>query len=100
MIRWTRSARIAPGKFLQAVQFAKEISDYAKKFQGAPPVSVYLDSFGEIGTIRWFADYEDVAAWEKVANQLYADLEFINRVNQAADLFIPGSVHDSIMRSI
>ncbi len=28
MIRWTRSARIVPGKMLQAMQWAKEIAEY------------------------------------------------------------------------
>jgi hypothetical protein len=100
MIRWTRKAQIAPGKFVQAVQFAKEIAELGKKISKSPSVSVYLDTFGEVGTIRWFADFEDFAAWEKVANQLFANQEYLQKVNQAADLFIQGSASDTIMRAI
>jgi len=100
MIRWTRKAQIAPGKFVQAVQFAKEIAELAKKISKGPSVGIYLDSVGEVGTIRWFADYEDFAAWEKVANQLFANQEYLQKVNQAADLFIQGSASDTIMRAI
>ena len=53
MVRWTRSAQIASGKGMQAIQWAKEITEWANKkynFQ----MKVYLDYFGEVGTIRWF----------------------------------------------
>ena len=100
MVRWTRSARIVPGKFLQAVQFAKEIAELGVKVSKSPSVAVYLDSFGETGTIRWFADFEDFAAWEKVANQLYTNQEYLKKVSQGSDLFMHGSSSDVIMRSI
>jgi hypothetical protein len=38
-------------------------------------MSVYVDSFGEVGTIRWFAGYADLAAMEKVGNQIFMDQE-------------------------
>ncbi len=100
MIRWTRSARIAPGKLVQAMQFSKEISEFVKKVGGVPEISVYLDSFGEVGTIRWFIDYKDMAAMEKVGDQLLANTAYLEKVNKSADLFIPGSFHDTVMRAI
>jgi hypothetical protein len=100
MIRWTRSARIAPGKMLQAMQFAKEISEYVKRFDRIPPVSVYMESFGEVGTIRWYADYEDLASLEKGWNQLLSSPEYLDKVNQNAELFIPGSARETLMRAI
>ncbi|HUL22732.1 MAG TPA: NIPSNAP family protein [Thermodesulfobacteriota bacterium] len=99
MIRWTRSARIAPEKFPQAIQFAKEIADYSNK-KYKTQTSVYMDSVGEYGTIRWFCDFADFAAWEKVGSQLMADQEYLQKVNKAADLFIHGSVFDTVMRAI
>jgi len=99
MIRWTRSARIAPGKFIQAVPWAKEIAEFVNnkcKIQ----VSAYMDSFGEFGTIRWFCDYPDLAALEKVGNQLVADQEYLQKVSKGAELLIQGSVFDTVMRAI
>jgi len=100
MIRWTRSARIASsGKFAQAVQWAKEIAEFANK-KYKVQTSVYMDFFGEAGTIRWFNDYADLAALEKVRNQLMADQEYWQKVAKAADLFIEGSITDTVMRSL
>ena len=31
MVRWTRSSRIAPRKFVQGVRWAKEIAEFVKK---------------------------------------------------------------------
>jgi uncharacterized alpha/beta hydrolase family protein len=99
MVRWTRSAQIVMGKYLQAVQWAKEITEFLNK-KYKIQVSVYMDSFGEVGTIRWFVDYADFAAFEKLGNQLLADQEYFQKVNQATDLLIAGSVFDTVMRAI
>ena len=92
MIRWTRSLRITSAKYFpQATQWAKEIAEFvSKKYK--IQVSVYMDTFGEIGTIRWFCDYADLATMEKVANQLNTDQEYWQKVAQASDFFIHGSV--------
>jgi hypothetical protein len=99
MVRWTRSARIAAGKNLQAVKWAKEIADFDNK-KYKIQMSVYMDSFGEYGTIRWFVDFADLAALEKVGNQLMADQEHLQKLSQASDLFIQGSTYDTVMQSI
>jgi hypothetical protein len=76
LIRWTRSLRIASAKyFLQATQWAKEIAEFvSKKYK--IQVSVYMDSFNGIGTIRWFCDYADLATMEKVMSQINMDQEY------------------------
>ena len=53
MVRWMRSARIQGGKYLEAIAWAKEMAGYAEKAYGASKVHVFLDAFGDIGTIRW-----------------------------------------------
>ena len=98
MVRWTRSARIAPGKFIQGVQWAKEIAEFVNK-KYKIQVTVYMDSFGEAGTIRWFADYENLAALDKLGDKIFADQEYFKKLNQAADLFQAG-YFDTVMRAI
>lgn len=100
MVRWMRKARVAPGKFIEAVGFATEISGYVKKFEGLPPVHVFIDSFGDITTLRWIVDYESLAAMEQVSTQMMSDQDYLNKVNSSAHLFIPGSVKDVVMRLI
>jgi uncharacterized alpha/beta hydrolase family protein len=98
MIRWMRSLRIASVKYFpQATQWAKEIAEFvSKKYK--IQVSVYMDSFGEIGTIRWFCDYADLATMEKVRNQIDTDQEYWQKVIQASDFIMQGSVYDTVMR--
>jgi uncharacterized alpha/beta hydrolase family protein len=100
MIRWTRSLRVTSVKYFpQAIQWAKEIAEYvSKKYK--IQVSVYLDSFGEIGTIRWFCDYADLATMEKVMNQIEADQEYWQKAIQASDFIMQTSVYDTVMRPI
>ncbi len=100
MVRWMRSARIAPGKFIETIGFATEIVEYLKKFEGLPPVQVFTVFFGDMTTIRWIVDYEDLASLEKVTTQMIADQEYIEKVNSSADLFIPGTLKDVVMRSL
>ncbi len=99
MIRWTRGARINPGQFLQSVQWAKEVTEFVNK-KYKIKVSVYMDYFGEYGTIRWFCDYADLAALEKVGNQLLLDQEYLQKVSKGADYLIPGSASDTVMRAL
>jgi len=100
MVRWMRTARVAPGKFMEAMGFATEIASYVKKFEGLPPVQVFMDSFGDMTTLRWVVDYESLAAMEQVGLQMMVDQEYLNKVNSSSHVFIPGSLKDTVMRLI
>ena len=100
MVRWMRKARVAPGKFIEAMGFATEIAGYVKKFEGLPPVHVFIDDFGDMTTIRWVVDYESLAAMEKVNTQMMSDQEYFQKIDSSSHVFIPGSVKDTVMRLI
>ena len=95
MVRWTRSARIAPGKDPQAMQWAKELTDWIRKKYGSQP-GVYMDRFGEAGTVRWFEDFENLAALEERMQQIMADQDYWQRVSQAPTLF-QGGTFDTVV---
>ncbi len=100
MIKWTRSLRIASAKhFPQAVQWSKDIAEFVSKKYNIQ-VTVYMDIVGEIGMVRWFCDYPDLGAMERVLNQLNTDQEYWQKVIQASDLIMQGSVYDVVMRAI
>jgi len=100
MVRWMRKARVAPGKFIEAMGFATEIAGYVKKFEGLPPVHVFIDDFGDMTTIRWVVDYESLAAMEKVTTPMMSDQEYFQKIDSSSHVFIPGSVKDTVMRLI
>jgi hypothetical protein len=86
---------------MTAIAWAKEIAEYVKKYEGISSVEVFTDAFGEVGTIRWIADYEDFASWEKVQKQTMADPEFHQKIEEnASKLFIEGKTYDVIMSSV
>jgi hypothetical protein len=99
MIRWMRSARIASGKVMPALAWSREMAEFVNKYEGVSSVNVFLDMFGEVGTVRWIVDYEDLATLEKVRDQIFADQEYFQKVEKAKDLLIEGSACDVVMRS-
>ena len=100
MIRWTRSVRISSGKYFpQAMQWAKEIAQFVEQ-KHKIQTSVYMDIFGEIDTIRWFCDYENLSSMEKVRNQINMDEEYWQKVSQASEFITQGSVRDTVMQAL
>jgi hypothetical protein len=99
MVRWIRSARIKYVNFNQGVQWAKEVAEFVNK-KYKIQVSVYMVSFGEFATIRWFCDYKDLATLEKLAGQILVDKEYMQIVGKGTEFLVPDSVLDTVMRAI
>ena len=100
MIRWMRTGQIAAGKTMPAIAWAKEMAEYVKKFEGFSSIGVFTDVFGEVGTIRWIVDYEDLASFEKVQKQIITDQGFHQRTEKVPELFVDGKTFDVVMSSI
>ena len=91
MVRWVRTGRAKAGKMSQAVQWAKEIAEYINKKYGVT-VSAFADVFGEIDTIRWYVDYANLDAIEKLRSELILDRDYLKKVSPVAELFIEGKL--------
>ena len=100
MFRFHRIARVSRGKFLEAVQWAKEVAGYINTKYAPVSVQAYAELFGDVGTVHWYADYEDLATIERINAQLLTDQGYWAMLNKAADLFIEGSVHDTLIQSL
>ena len=99
MIRWTRTAHIAPGKQKEAIEWAKETREYTKtKFEGGADVKIFMESFGRIGLICWMADFESLAALELAGQVLEEDSGYQERLQAAAELFSDG--YDKVYSTI
>lgn len=99
MIHFYRTAAIAPGKFMGAIAFAKEVSAYFKQRHGRD-VSVALPIGGNPNRIGWAASYESLGDLETVMGKMMADPEYLEMIRKAADNFIAGSIHDEMWRSV
>jgi hypothetical protein len=58
-----------------------------------------MDCFGEVGTLRWFEDFENLAAVEKRMQQVMADQEFRQKESQVPTLF-QGGAFDTVMATL
>ena len=100
MFRFHRIARVSRGKFQEAVQWAKEVAGYINTKYAPVSVQAYAELFGDVGMVHWYADYEDLATIEKFNAQLLADQGYWAVLNKGADLFIEGSLHDTLIQSV
>ena len=99
MYRFQRMARSSQGRFLEAAQWAKEVADYISKNYDVT-VTAYTESFGENGTLHWYADYDTLAHIEQVNMKLNADQQYQTMLEQSVGMFIEGSIRDTLVRSI
>ena len=100
MVRWMSTARIAAGKGVAAIQWVNDMVEFSRQFKGAVQPLVCADAFGDVGTIRVFADYDDLAAFEAVSTQFLAHEDYWKKMEKARDLFIEGSHRTVIMRQL
>jgi hypothetical protein len=92
--------RISRGHAVAAMKYAKDMTELAEKYEGVSSCSAYMDSFGDIGTVRFFMDFNDLATFEKVQTQALADDAYWKKLEEGKDLFIEGSTRNVIMREI
>lgn len=62
-------------------------------------LSVYMNFFGQAGTICWFEDFENLAAVETRVQQIMTDQEYLHRFSQLPILFI-GRGFDTVMAAL
>lgn len=101
-VRWMRTAKISNGRYMEAIAWGKEVTSSVEKKHGSPKIHTWLDSFGEIATIRWTMDAPDIATIEKVQIAILQDADYWKMVGKAREqqLFIDGSVTDYISREV
>jgi hypothetical protein len=101
-VRWMRTAKIRDNKFLEAIAWGKEVCAFVEKKTGCPKVHMWIDTAGELGTVRWTLDLPDLAAVEKIQSQLLMDQTYWQMLAKSAKdgLFIDGQANDVIYREV
>ena len=99
MIRYQRVGQVKIGKLGEAILFAKEVANLVNTKFAPISVQVYNELFGELNIIYWHADYDDLATLENVHAKLTADPEYLTLLSKASDIFVEGSLHDTLMKS-
>ena len=99
MIAFNRVASIAPGKTGHAVVFAHEIAAYMKSAYGVE-LEVMMPVGGKTQRIAWSTRYQDLAALDAVGGKILGDKKYWDIVNKSSDYFLPGSINDSMWRTV
>jgi hypothetical protein len=99
MIRFQRSLRAARGRNAEAIQWAKEVSDYVNSKHPNHKVQAFSSRFGDIGVLFWQVDFEDLAALDKFQQTLGVDQDYWDLVNKAT-AFFEGAVHDIVFETL
>jgi hypothetical protein len=99
MITLFRSGAIAPGKTGDMMVFAHKIAAYIKATFGVE-LEVMMPIGGNPMRVGWASRYEDLAAMDAVMTKMFADKKYMDMAAKGSDLFIPGSLQDSIWRTV
>lgn len=99
MIRHQRSGRAKAGKAWDVVQFAKEIADFVNTKYAPVSVQVYSELFGDLNTIYWQTDYDDLATLEEINSKLTSDPDYQVIARKGSDIFIEGTLQDKLLKS-
>jgi hypothetical protein len=96
MVRFQRRALPKIGRFPQAVQWAKGLAGIVTGKYDVK-VQVFTESSG---AIYWMIDYADYEAYGKVRKGISKDSEYWGHLGRASDVFIEGSIQDTVLELI
>ncbi len=97
MYRFVRSVRVQPGRQVEALAWAKAIAEHFGRHYGKD-LRVLMEVFGEVGSLYWVSDHDDLAAIEQLMGQLAQDQEWIAIANRGNELIVGGTLHDRLLR--
>lgn len=98
MVTLIRTADInGVDKRQKALEWAKKAAQYVNGKYGLTQVEVGVEAYGRAGRVHWIGREESlqslaIGSLESMADETYLQMEL-----QAADLFVPGSVHDTVI---
>ena len=99
MIYVTRTGSIAPGKAVAAHAFAQKAANHWKR-EWDRTLEVRRPVGGNPNRIAWVTQYKDLAEFDAVTLKSLADPKYTELLVTAGELFIPGSIHDDIWRTV
>lgn len=101
MIGIGRSVRIT-GDPIAAIAFAKDMVQHIKKWPGVSRSVCWQSMSGPTGTLVFFSECADLAAFDKINTALAEDKAYWNKIAEARKqgLFDVSSSQDMLMRQL
>ena len=98
MIRLQRTLQVRRGNL--AMKWARELTDYVNVTYGNPQMALFRSRFGNLSTICWVGDFEDLSALETWQQKVGADKNYRELVKKSFAFVIAGSVEDTILEAV
>ena len=99
MIMFSRTADISPGNIGSAVVFATEIAQLFEELTGVK-LTLMTPVGGNPNQMIWRGTYENLGAMETAMETALASEAYHAKVASGTDLFIAGTVRDSIFKTV
>ncbi|MGA2109376.1 MAG: hypothetical protein ABSH25_17230 [Syntrophorhabdales bacterium] len=98
MIRFQRTMQFRRGS--HAMKWASELTDYVYTTHGGPRMALFRSRFGNISTIYWVGDFDNLAALDAWQQAVGADKGYRELVKKSFAFVIPGSVEDTVLEAL
>jgi hypothetical protein len=98
MIQFFRTASVAPGRMTDAIAHAKAIAEHLETNHGYK-VQVYVPCAGRVGQIQWRTEHRDMGELEARLTKMNADPKMAEFGKRGPELYLPGTIEDSIWRT-
>ena len=99
MITFVRTGAIAPGKGVAAFAFSQKVVAYWRDHYDRE-IDILRPVAGNPNRVSFVGRYKDLAEFDSFATKSLADAKYLELLGTGADLFIAGSMHDEIWRSV
>ena len=93
------SARLEVDQTRKAVTWSVELADYLTNATGVP-TALLTSNVGQYGTLSWLRYGESLAQLEESESKTNADPGFLQRLEESAGFFVPGSGTGALSRKI
>jgi hypothetical protein len=93
------TATVAPGKYEEAMAWGAEMASHVESITSHRTFFL-ADVYGTFGQVTWITSAPDAAAADAARTAIQSDLDYLKRLGDVGDLFIPGSGRQSMATRI
>jgi hypothetical protein len=85
---------------MKAMEYAKHIGKYVDGKFGFSDLQVGVEIYGDVGRIYWIGKQDSLESLARGAQQALTDPGYLQELQKGVGLFVPGSVHDTVVLGI
>jgi hypothetical protein len=84
------TAVVGNGRYAEAMAWGVEMAQLVEQVSGAPTLFL-VDSYGTFGQVTWLTGAADMAAADAAGEAINANADYMKRLSDVGDLFVPAS---------